>query len=365
MNIELLTAVNQRPAGFDPIAMILLAGFYEDTEVSRQGEFLECVRRNIANEQLHEIHLFIEEPLGIEWFLATYPSLAAAKVHLIAHGRRVTYRDLFTYANMQLSGRRVIIANADIYFDHTLGQLDDYGLSGKLLCLSRWDVQTDGSLCHFDHPSSQDAWIFQAPIRDFPCDFHLGVLGCDNRLAWEAGRAGLALANPSRSLRACHLHLSQVRRYSEQQRLRGPAAPVPAGFLRTPCAGVAFRETMGYTIARLEVGVSSHNNDLRPFTLIPEPLMGLPFTQVVACTVSPIEVEFITPGKLYVLVGNDWAGYYTAKAWLSQTGFRERLPLVKTRRGTGFEVWSLAGKVGECFVLPTQVMLVADPLLKR
>src|SRR5262249_33703345 len=30
-------------------------------------------------------------------------------------------------------------------------------------------------------------------------------------------------------------------------------------------AVVAFRETMGYTIARLTLGTSSHNNDLRPF----------------------------------------------------------------------------------------------------
>jgi hypothetical protein len=65
-----------------------------------------------------------------------------------------------------------------------------------------------------------------------------------------------------------------------------------------PCATVAFRESMGYTLAQLEIGVSSHNNEPRPFTAIPEPLAGLPFTQVVASVVSPIEVEFLTIGKV-------------------------------------------------------------------
>ncbi|HSF28862.1 MAG TPA: glycosyltransferase family A protein, partial [Candidatus Tectomicrobia bacterium] len=131
-----------------------------------------------------------------------------------------------------------------------------------------------------------------------------------------------------------------------------------------PCAAVAFHETMGYTIARLALGVSSHNNDPRPFSVIPESLAGLPFTQVVASVVSPVEVEFLTAGKLYVLVGNDWDGSASATAWLEQTSFREALPVLTTRRGTGFEVWSLVGVAGERFVLPTQVMLVAEHLVK-
>jgi hypothetical protein len=589
----------------DEMAMILLTGLYEDADLSRRSELLECLKRNIENDQLDEIHLFVEEALGLDRLLNTYPLLAATKVRLIAQGRRVTYRDLFAYANRCLPERCVIIANADIFFDHTLARLGGYDLSDKLLCLSRWDVQPDGSACFFEHPASQDAWVFRAPIREFPCDFHLGVLGCDNRLAWEAEHAGLAVSNPSRSLRAYHLHLSQVRRYHERQRLAGPTKSIPAEFLGTPwlwfvvpcmgrlddlrqtigslltqprsscvlvdyscpdgvgdwarehhphifvatvggrtrfrgaearnrgaaavdddgvicfldadvrvapgfseyvlthfeegaflvpdrqgpgfdsvlvchkaafnrahgfdeafldwgeegtdlkaalrraglaerrflaslvshigrhdetaysfrvirdrevnrvihaayrraksailyetggngvsstalreiysaitrrhlvarglipdvpCAEVAFREAMGYTVARLEAGVSSHNNDPRPLTAIPEPLTGLQFTQVVAFAVSPIKVEFLTPGKLYVLVGNDWDGYYPATAWLSETGFRERLPAVETQRGTAFEVWSLVGEAGERFILPTQVMLVADRLIGK
>jgi hypothetical protein len=131
-----------------------------------------------------------------------------------------------------------------------------------------------------------------------------------------------------------------------------------------PCATVAFRETMGYTIARLEPGASSHNNDPRPFTVIPDPLAGKSFTQVVSCSVSPIEVEFLTAGKLYVLVGTDWDGYYPATSWLRKMGYKESLSTVETSRGTGFEVWSLFGQNGDTLVLPTQVMLVAEHLIQ-
>jgi len=351
--------------------MILLTGFYQDPDLGRRNELLECLKRNLENEQLEEMHLFAEEADRVDNLVAACPLLTAAKIRLIGHGRRVTYRDLFVYANNHLGGRRVIIANADIFFDQTLTRLNGFDLSSKLLCLSRWDVQPDGSAQFFNHPGSQDAWIFQAPIRDFPCDFHLGVPGCDNRLAFEADQAGFLLSNPSRSLQAFHLHLSGVRRYSEGQRLNGPTRPLSAAFLQTPrrppqvpCASVAFRESMGYTIRRLEAGASSHNNDPRPLISIPAPLSGLEFTQVVFMCVSPVNVEFLTSGKLYVLVGNDWEGYYPATSWLSDKGFKEDLPLVETSRGTAFEVWSLVGDAGQRLVLPTQVVLAAQRLTR-
>ncbi len=122
---------------------------------------------------------------------------------------------------------------------------------------------------------------------------------------------------------------------------------------------------MGYTISRLEPGVSSHNNDPRPFAAIPESFTGLCFTQVVANSASPVEVEFLTSGKLYVLVGTDWEGGRAATAWLRESGRRELIPPFETRRGTGFDVWSLAAEVGDRLVLPTQVMLVARHLERR
>jgi hypothetical protein len=354
--------------------MILLTGFYHDPDPRRRGELFECIERNAANARIDEVRVFIEDATLPETISVTIPS-NLSKVRLIPLGRRVTFRFLFDYANENLKGWTVVAANADIFFDETLGRLNGYDLTGKLLCLSRWDVQADGSTALFEHPSSQDAWIFQAPVPEIACDFHLGLPGCDNRLAWEAEHAGLQLFNPARTVRANHLHLTAVHRYDERQRLAGPVKSITAMALETqypsqlgpppqaPCAAVAFNEQMGYSIAKLDLGASSHNNDTRPFKSIPQTLIGRSFTQVVSSVVSEVEIEFLTAGKLYVLVGNDWEGHYPATAWLSKRGYKEDLALVETERGTGFEVWSLAGEAGQSFILPTQVMLVSDNLL--
>ncbi len=355
--------------------MILLQGLYHDPDARRRGELRECLRRNADNNLLQEIHVFSEDAVeSVD--LQSDPLFSLDKMRLIPHRRRMTYRDFFNYANQNLPGRKVIIANADIFFDQSLALLENYDLDGKLLCLSRWEMKPDGSTVFFEHPASQDAWIFRTPIRKFRSDIHLGLPGCENRLAWEAKHAGLKLSNPGRSIHANHLHMSHIRRYTERQRVHGATQSVPASLLDTPypsslgpapdapAAHVGFRETMGYTVGQLALGVSSHNNETRPFAFIPEPLVGLPFTQVVACSVSPVEVEFLSSGKLFVLVGNDWDGHGPSTDWLSRKGFREPLPLVETKSQTAFEVWSLVAEAGERFVLPTQVMLAANRLVR-
>jgi hypothetical protein len=534
--------------------MILLTGFYRDPDSARCIELLECLRRNALNEVIDQIHMLVEEPADPSEPVGSLSPALRSKLRATRQKGRLTFHHLFAYANALLSGQHVIIANADIYFDTTLRRLQNLDLSGKLLCLSRWDVQADGNTRFFEHPASQDAWIFKAPIRAFPCDFRLGVPACENRLAWEADRSGLALSNPSRSVHANHLHLSGIRRYTERERLSGPTKEVPAELLGTPwlwfvlavfgsttdfsetisslagqpCANciivngnaadrtkmlvprphegvsiltpaaqpttageawncgamaveddgiicfveggtvaavglsehvlchfspdrflirdddgcgraqalvcskaafssvggfdptindpnqaladmravfcraglrehrfcdvlfscrpagegavqqlaqgdtisreplatIAFHEAMGCTVKRLTLGASSHNNDPRPFVSVPDALLGRAFTQAVSCSVSPIELQFLQPGKLYVLVGTDWEGYYQATEWLSRKATKEILPPATTASGTGFEIWSLLADAGARFVVPTQVLLVGDRLVR-
>lgn len=590
--------------------LTLLVGAYREPSAARRAELTDCLRANIANSLIAEVRVFLEDDADPR----ERPPLDHPKIRVVPHGRRLTFQDLFQFANRELSGRRVIIANNDIYFDRTLARLDEHDLTGKLLCLSRWDVQADGTTRFFEHSWSQDAWIFQAPIADFRADWHLGVPACESRLAYEASQAGLTLSNPARSVRAYHLHLTQVRHYTEQQRLPGEgcgveatclggrwlwpivacggplddarqtlvtlasqrhttvvlvdcagpedsvtwmrehlrqaivveavgarpvsrgeahnrgaavtdpdailcfmsagaivapdfaesilaaaesevflvpdgadgaaesvlvctraafdrvggydlhfsgsnhhdgadlhaalehagfarrtfpaswivrAGPARAGFATSgsvarapdvmgvgpgaardiemeidaayrrlksairaeigeglspallrvlrravahrkhverglapaaPPAAAAFRETMGYLVATLAAGISSHTNDHRPFEAVPDPLAGLRFTQVVASCVSPVEIEFRSAGKVYVLVGTDWSGQVAAADFLRDRGYREPVPFVRTRAGTGFEVWSLVGEPGERIEVPTQVMLVAREL---
>jgi hypothetical protein len=55
------------------VAMILLTGLYEDADSRRRSELLECLKRNVENDQLDEIHLFSEESVGVDKLLTAYP----------------------------------------------------------------------------------------------------------------------------------------------------------------------------------------------------------------------------------------------------------------------------------------------------
>jgi hypothetical protein len=414
--------------------MILLVGLYIDASAARTAEFIECVRRNASNEQIDQLTVFLEDSLSLVDARSRFPTLAHPKVQLIAHGRRLTYADLFEHANRYLNGAGVIIANGDIFFDETLALLEEEVLAGRMLCLSRWDQAADGTFRHFDRPESQDAWIFEPPVPPIGADFCLGKPGCDNRLAYEAERAGLLVSNPSRSVHARHLHHTAIRHYTQRERLNGPIRLVPACFLETPAAvtrltdmpvngfpshrsfrtaslvkdryrevealliahlggviprslrrellrtlssrtpgplrpndaplaAIAFRESMGYTLARLECGVSTHNNDPRPLVRVPAELAGLPFTQVVANHATPVEIKFRTGGRLFVLAAQGWEGYAPAAAFLDSAGWREPIEPLRTGCGTIFEPWSLAANAGERLVIPTQVMLAAAELI--
>lgn len=211
--------------------MILLTGYYRDSDERRAGELRECLRRNSGNPAISGLVVFVEDGTAAADVTAVVEEVHRGKVRLVEHGRRVTYEGLFSFAAALPHRQRFVIANADIYFDTTLNLLDGVELANRLLCLSRWDVQPDGTSVFFDHPSSQDAWIFETPLPRFACRFHLGLPGCDNRLAWEAAAVGIELSNPSRTIRAHHLHLSHVHHAGERDRLHGPTRDVPAGHL--------------------------------------------------------------------------------------------------------------------------------------
>jgi hypothetical protein len=125
---------------------------------------------------------------------------------------RPTFAELFAAVNARTDEQDInIIANADIYFDDSLEAVASIELD-ECYALGRWD-DTEAGLRLSKADDSQDAWVFRGRIRSITAPFTMGVLGCDNRLAYLFSEAGYRLSNPSRSIRAIHLHRSSVRRY--------------------------------------------------------------------------------------------------------------------------------------------------------
>src|SRR5581483_3177903 len=88
---------------------------------------------------------------------------------------RPTYGHCFALANELYRDQKIIVSNADIFFNETLSLLLNYDLNNKFLALTRWNVLKDFSIEPYywfgqKVECSQDTWIFKSPIRRFDND---------------------------------------------------------------------------------------------------------------------------------------------------------------------------------------------------
>lgn len=184
----------------------LFTAYYTDPVKKRCKELKRCLRNNLDNPLIDEVHVIVESE-------AARDSLSAARLFVHHYSVRPTFDIFFELANMNSPSPDdiTIICNSDIYFNDTL-ELVHKIQPHEAFALSRWDI-TGGdkhrpSVRHFNTWDSQDAWIFRGRIRPVNAPFKQGIAGCDNRLAAELERAGYTVRNPSISIMAIHLHLS-------------------------------------------------------------------------------------------------------------------------------------------------------------
>ena len=89
---------------------------------------------------------------------------------------------------------------------------------GDFIALTR--KEKDGSLFRSDVGDSQDTWIMlgKPKVLNY-CNFYMGVPGCDNLIAYKFFESGYRVLNPSKTINCWHLHDSELRSYSETNRL--------------------------------------------------------------------------------------------------------------------------------------------------
>ena len=177
---------------FKPIN--LFVQYYQCGNEERQKELDACSRINHQKKHFHKIFSLTE---------------------------RLTYRQIFELTK-EYDDCINVIANSDIFFDETIlysrfmGEKDCYALS-------RWDYYNNGVCSLYDKENSQDVWIFNGSVKEVNnCDFYLGILGCDSRVAHEIKQAGYNILNPSKTIHAIHLHNSGFRTYKNVEPIAGP-----------------------------------------------------------------------------------------------------------------------------------------------
>ena len=95
--------------------------------------------KNLLNPFITQIHILTEEDIDFSSF-----PFASEKINQIILGRRLTFRDAFEYANVNLFGKKCIVSNSDIFFDDTLHRLVKGNLENKMLALLRWENSVHG-----------------------------------------------------------------------------------------------------------------------------------------------------------------------------------------------------------------------------
>lgn len=223
---------------FEKSGFILMIMLYDEQDPVRLEEYITCLEKNLnhplidhiyvwydrgskslKNKKLKSIKKDTNQTTRKKDFILTFLAPYADRVSISYKRQRATFGDMFQIASEQFPGKRIILSNADIYFNDTLFALESYDLTNKILGLTRWNVLEDNSLWLQDfpipNPFSQDTWIFKAPLFVPNADtIFLGTAACDCGFNFIAKQTKLiTIINPCLTIQCCHLHKSNIRHY--------------------------------------------------------------------------------------------------------------------------------------------------------
>ena len=208
----------------------LSVDYYNDKHPERQRELDFCLAKNIENEHIDHIYMFLQPN-------CVPPEISkVGKVTIINNSEQITYADFFKHTQ-QFPDDINILANTDIYFDETVR----HALTIKkeeAWAISRYNLDSNmtpflqGSVVG-PYPTnaahvSQDVWVFKGAVNPITgSEMHMGPGGCDNRIAYLLMVAGYQVTNPCGKLKAYHHHLTNIRYWTT-----GGMQPYPHFFPR-------------------------------------------------------------------------------------------------------------------------------------
>ena len=208
--------------------IVLIQQFYVNSNKSRHKENIFCLQKNVENTKIDKIILLNEreyskKELGID----------SSKITQIIVQQRLTYSKVFEYCST-IKNSYVILANLDIFFDESLEEMKSVGLhkTKSVFCQLRHEYSPHKPLSEArlfgPRPDSQDAWIWHTnntlgtgKFKQLT-DFKLGMPGCDNKIIYLFFLMGNICYNDPKRIKIYHYHTSQVRSYTQKDRIKPP-----------------------------------------------------------------------------------------------------------------------------------------------
>ena len=228
-----LIKINKNKEKFSDNEIIFITQFYKPKSEERYNEIKECLKNNLENKFIKEIHLFIDGNDYKDIYKLSKKN--NYKINAMKIKKRLTYKDVFEYSNKNLKNKIIVLSNSDIHFDDSLSKINDYNFNKSFIALTR--INDDNTYENLKSGCSQDTWIFKTPIKvikdkDYEKDgIILGIGGCDNKIAYVMKNSGYDVINPCRKIKTYHKHKNDIRNWYNDDRKRGYQKP----FLYVKC----------------------------------------------------------------------------------------------------------------------------------
>jgi len=203
----------------------LITTFHEEASKDRVEDFLFCLDKNLKNDLIKKIFLFLEcskHPLKANKKMRSKLE-KETRVYVKEISNRPTFYDFFSFCN-KLKGELCIICNGDIYFpqedQQNLRLLSRQDYSKNCFALTRYNLSKEtkngglkknffGTIIKTNHKrgGSADSWVFRAPIKidKLNLDIELGQPECDPSVTYELTKIKKVI-NPCLTVISIHKH---------------------------------------------------------------------------------------------------------------------------------------------------------------
>ena len=208
---------------------VLVNEWYHHRDAKRLAEMRESLSKNISSDSFDEITLFALNRGGLS-------GLNLDKVRIVDCTERPSFRDIIEFCNTQYMDAQCVVANNDIEFPPLTNSFP-IARSKDLIAVSRHELK-NGKAVWFDdaeyygrqpihsippHAFSNDAWIFNAPIRlKGGKRIMMGQMGCDQRFLWLAFMSGMTIRHATKSFQVLHHHENKSRNWNSSNRAAMP-----------------------------------------------------------------------------------------------------------------------------------------------
>ena len=195
----------------------LIINLYKDENIERREEILSCLKENLQNKHIAQIHVFLE----CDEDFPEYGEICKDNyTKIITHKQegRPSFKQLFDYAQNRVR-KKCIIANNDVVFSDDLEKikgirpfhviaLTRYEQDGKIKMLTKQDKT-------FVNIFSHDAWVINPPMYNYdkinlPEGMKIGTMFSDPGLTYFLKDTGLLLYNLADHVKIHHKHITTV-----------------------------------------------------------------------------------------------------------------------------------------------------------